>query len=90
MNKTALVNEIAGRTNLSKADSASALGAVIDAISDSLSNGDSVSLLGFGSFSVSRRSARTGRNPQTGASIEIPARNLVKFSAGKALKESVQ
>lgn len=90
MNRTELVNDVAGRANLSKADAARALGAVLDAVSESLAKGESVSLVGFGNFSVSRREARTGRNPQTGAEIQIPARNLVKFSAGKGLKDAVQ
>ena len=90
MNRSELINDIAGRAKLTKADSARALGAVLDAVSETLSNGGNVSLVGFGSFSIAHRSARTGRNPATGASIEIPARNLVKFSAGKALKDAVQ
>ncbi|MBC9890464.1 MAG: DNA-binding protein HU [Opitutae bacterium] len=90
MNKSELISDVADRTNLSKKDAANALGAVLDVVADSLAQGETVSLVGFGNFSVSRRNARTGRNPQTGAEIHIPARNLVKFSAGKALKDAVQ
>ncbi len=90
MNRTELINDVAGRADLTKTDAARALGAVLDAVAESLAKGESVSLLGFGNFSVSRREARTGRNPQTGAEIFIPARNLVKFSAGKGLKDAVQ
>ena len=90
MNKSELISDVADRTNLSKIDAAKALGAVLDVVADSLAEGETVSLVGFGNFSVSRRNARTGRNPQTGAEIHIPARNLVKFSAGKALKDAVQ
>lgn len=90
MNKSELINEVADRADLSKADAVRALGAVLDAVAESLAKGEPVSLVGFGNFSVSRRNARTGRNPQTGAEIHIPARNLVKFSAGKALKDAVQ
>ncbi len=90
MNKAELVDAIASRTNLSKADAGKALDAVVEAVTSSLADGGGVSLVGFGNFSVSRRNARTGRNPQTGAEIQIPARNAVKFSAGKALKDAVQ
>ncbi|MBC9866709.1 MAG: DNA-binding protein HU [Opitutae bacterium] len=90
MNKSELISDVADRTNLSKKDAANALGAVLDVVADSLAQGETVSLVGFGNFSVSRRNARTGRNPQTGAEIHIPARNLVKFSSGKALKDAVQ
>ena len=90
MNRNELINDVATRANLSKADASRALGAVLDAVAESLARGESVSLVGFGNFSVSRREARTGRNPQTGGEIQIPARNLVKFSAGKGLKDAVQ
>ena len=79
MNKADLVDAISAQSGLSKADAGK-----------SLSNGEGVSLVGFGNFTVSRREARTGRNPQTGAEIQIAARNAVKFSAGKALKDAVQ
>ena len=90
MNKADLVDAISTQTGLSKADAGKSLDATLDAVTKSLSGGDAVSLVGFGNFTVSRRNARTGRNPQTGAEIQIPARNAVKFSAGKALKDAVQ
>ncbi|MCB1120804.1 MAG: HU family DNA-binding protein [Verrucomicrobiae bacterium] len=90
MNKADLVDAISDSTGLSKADAGKSLDAALDAITKSLAGGNGVSLVGFGNFSISRRNARTGRNPQTGAEIQIPARNAVKFSAGKALKDAVQ
>lgn len=90
MNKAELVDAISDAADLSKADAGKALDAALDAVTKALSGGDAVSLVGFGNFSISRRNARTGRNPQTGAEIQIPARNAVKFSAGKALKDAVQ
>ena len=90
MNKAELVDAISDSAGLSKADAGKALDAALNSITSSLSGGNAVSLVGFGNFSVSRRNARTGRNPQTGAEIQIPARNAVKFSAGKALKDAVQ
>lgn len=90
MNKAQLVDAISESADLSKADAGKALDAALAAVTKTLSGGDAVSLVGFGNFSVSRRNARVGRNPQTGAEIQIPARNAVKFSAGKALKDAVQ
>ncbi|HZV12944.1 MAG TPA: HU family DNA-binding protein [Candidatus Kapabacteria bacterium] len=90
MNKGELVGAIAKGTGLSKAASESALDNTIDAIKKSLKKGESVSLVGFGTFKVSKRSARTGRNPQTGATIKIPARKVPRFSAGKGLKDIVK
>ena len=90
MNKADLVDAISAQSGLSKADAGKSLEAALDAVTKALSDGNTVSLVGFGNFSVSRRNARTGRNPQTGAEIFIPARNAVKFSAGKALKDAVQ
>lgn len=90
MNKAELVDAISEGAGISKADAAKALDTTLRAVTKSLSGGNAVSLVGFGNFSVSRRNARTGRNPQTGAEIQIPARNAVKFSAGKALKDAVQ
>ncbi|MDA9764493.1 HU family DNA-binding protein [Opitutales bacterium] len=90
MNKAELVDAISEGAGISKADAAKALDTTLEAVTKSLSGGNAVSLVGFGNFSVSRRNARTGRNPQTGAEIQIPARNAVKFSAGKALKDAVQ
>ena len=89
MNKSDLVIAIADNSGLSKADAAGALQATTSAISTALASGDSVAITGFGSFLVRARAARTGRNPQTGATIEISASNAPAFNAGKLLKESV-
>ncbi len=89
MNKNDLVSAVAESSDLSKADSAKAVDGVFDAIADSLKNGDEVRLVGFGTFSVVRRKATTGRNPRTGESIDIPASNQPKFKAGKGLKSAV-
>ena len=89
MSKQELVNYVADKTGLSKKDAESALSSVVDGVKSSLVIGDSVTLVGFGTFSVSHRGARTGRNPQTGASIQIPARKAPVFKAGKGLKEAV-
>ncbi len=85
MNKAELVDAMAEKANLSKADAKKALDAFIDATSGALNSGDRVSLVGFGSFSVSERAARKGRNPQTGAEITIAAKRVVKFKAGAEL-----
>ena len=89
MNKAELIDAVAKRTNLSKSDSGGAIDAVFDSLETALAGGDSVSLIGFGTFSVSDRAARTGRNPRTGETIQIEASRLVKFKTGKALKEAV-
>ena len=89
MNKNDLINSVASATGATKSDAENAVGAILDAITRSLQNGDDVRLKGFGVFSVVHRSARTGRNPQTGASIYIAASNQPKFKAGKALKNAV-
>ena len=89
MNKSDLVSAIADNSGLSKADASRALEATTSAISGALANGDSVAITGFGSFMVRARAARTGRNPQTGAAIQISASNVPAFKAGKLLKESV-
>lgn len=85
MNKAELIEAIATDAGLSKADSKKALDAFITATTKSLKKGDRVALVGFGSWSVSKRSARTGRNPQTGKEIKIPAKKVVKFKAGAEL-----
>ncbi len=90
MNKAQLVEAIASTANLSKVDAGRALNAVTDIITSSLSDGEGVQLTGFGSFMVRDRAARTGRNPQTGTSIAIPATRIAAFKAGKNLKESVK
>ncbi|TNF97884.1 MAG: HU family DNA-binding protein [Gammaproteobacteria bacterium] len=89
MNKTELIDAVADSANLSKADAGRAVDAVVDAITGSLKGGDSVTLVGFGTFLVRERAARTGRNPQTGASIKIKAAKVPAFKAGKALKDAV-
>ena len=89
MNKAQLIDAIAEKAGLTKADSKKALDAFIEATTDALKNGDRVALIGFGSFSVSTRSARTGRNPQTGAPIKIGEKKVVKFKPGAELTESV-
>jgi len=87
--KADLVNAMAEKAGLSKADAEKALKAFTDAVTDALKAGEKVALVGFGTFSVGERAARTGQNPQTGAKIEIAAAKMPKFKAGKALKDSV-
>ena len=89
MNKNDLVKSVADATGMSNADAARAVDGVFDAITNSLKGGEEVRLVGFGSFSVAKRKATTGRNPRTGEAINIPASNQPKFKAGKALKEAV-
>ena len=89
MNKSELIDAIAAAADLPKASAGRALDAVIDGITDSLKKGDPVALVGFGTFAVKHRAARAGRNPQTGATIQIKAANVPGFKAGKALKEAV-
>lgn len=90
MNKADLVNFVSEQAELPKTKANLALEAVLSGIKETLSEGLPVNLVGFGTFSVRERSARTGRNPQTGAVIEIPAAKTVNFKAGKAVKEAVQ
>ena len=87
MNKTELVAAMAEQTNLSKKDAEAALKAFIDVVSEELKKGVKVQLVGFGTFEVSERAAREGRNPQTGETMEIKASKTPKFKAGKALKD---
>ena len=89
MNKHDLVSAVSNSAGLSMADATRAVDSVFGSITNSLQNGNEVRLIGFGTFSVSHRKATTGRNPRTGQSIQIPARNQAKFKAGKALKEAV-
>ena len=89
MNKTELVAAISEKTELTKKDSEKALKALIDVVAEELKKGEKVQLVGFGTFEVSERAARTGKNPQTGAEIKIAARKAPKFKAGKALKDAV-
>ncbi|MDH2924366.1 nucleoid protein HU alpha subunit /nucleoid protein Hbs [Nicoletella semolina] len=90
MNKTELIEVIATNAALSKKDAKAALEATLDAISDSLKKGGAVQLIGFGTFKVNHRKARTGRNPKTNEAIEIPAAKVPAFVAGKALKDLVK
>jgi DNA-binding protein HU-beta len=90
MNKAQLIDAIAKEAKLSKVDSGKALDATITAISKSLKKGEGVILVGFGSFSVAKRAARTGRNPQTGKAIKIAAKKVAKFKAGAALAKAVK
>jgi len=89
MNKSDLVAAIAEQTELSKKDAEKALGAFVDVVSDELAKGGKIQLVGFGTFDVAERSAREGRNPQTGATMKIPASKAPRFKAGKALKDAV-
>ena len=87
MNKTELVAAMAEQTNLSKKDAEAALKAFVDVVSEELKKGEKLQLVGFGTFEVSERAAREGRNPQTGETMEIKASKTPKFKAGKALKD---
>jgi DNA-binding protein HU-beta len=89
MNKAELIEAMADAADISKAAAARALDGMVDAITDAMKAGDQVSLVGFGTFSVKERAARQGRNPQTGAAIQIKASNIPSFKAGKALKDAV-
>lgn len=89
MNKGDLINQIAADAGLSKAQAGAALNSVLDSVAKTLKKGDKVTLVGFGTFSVSERAARTGRNPQTGKEIKIAAKNVVKFKPGKELASAV-
>ena len=90
MNKQDVVSKIAKDTGIAKTTAAAAIDSLIDGITRSLKKGDSVSFVGFGTFKVSNRKARTARNPQTGDAIQIPKRRVPRFSAGKALKQAVR
>jgi len=90
MNKAELIDHVAASADLSKAAAGAAVEAVVSGVTGALSNGDSVSLVGFGTFSVSDRAARTARNPRTGEAINVPASKAPKFKAGKALKDAVK
>jgi DNA-binding protein HU-beta len=89
MNKSDLIDAIAASAGLSKADAGRALDSLVKAVTKALKKGDSVSLVGFGTFSVRKRAARTGRNPRTGETIKIKASKNPAFKAGKALKDAV-
>ncbi len=90
MNKADLINALAAKNEISRKDAEKAVNGVLELIGDALKNGEKIQLMGFGSFAVKERAARTGKNPATGESIEIAARKDVTFKAGSALKESVQ
>ena len=89
MNKTELVAAVAAKAELSKKDAEAAVNAVFDSVKDALAEGDKVSLIGFGTFSVKTRAARTGLNPRTKETIEIPESKVPAFKAGSALKDAV-
>jgi DNA-binding protein HU-beta len=89
MNKGELIESVAQSTDLSRADATRAVDAVLDSVTRTLQRGGSVSLVGFGTFSVKKRAARTGRNPRTGETIQIAASNVPGFKAGKGLKDAV-
>ncbi|ENM5854786.1 DNA-binding protein HU-alpha [Vibrio mimicus] len=90
MNKTQLIDFIAEKADLTKAQAKAALEATLDAVEGALKEGDQVQLIGFGTFKVNHRSARTGRNPKTGEEIKIAAANVPAFVAGKALKDAIK
>lgn len=89
MNKAELVSMVADKASLSKKDAEKAVAAVFDSIQESLTAGEKVQLVGFGTFEIRERGARTGRNPRSGATIEIPASKVPAFKPGKALKDAV-
>ena len=89
MNKAELVEKVAGKVGLTKKDVGNTVDAVIETVSDSLSQGERVTLVGFGTFQTMQRKARRGRNPQTGREIQIAAKKVPKFSPGKGLREKV-
>ncbi|MGS2743467.1 nucleoid-associated protein HU-beta [Vreelandella aquamarina] len=89
MNKSELIEAIAASADISKAAATRALDAMVESVTESLKQGESVSLVGFGTFAIKERAARTGRNPQTGQPIEISAAKVPSFKAGKALKDAV-
>ncbi|WP_017430426.1 HU family DNA-binding protein [Vreelandella jeotgali] len=89
MNKSELIEAIAASADIPKAAASRALDAMVESVTDSLKQGESVSLVGFGTFTIKERAARTGRNPQTGQPIEISAARVPNFKAGKALKDAV-
>jgi DNA-binding protein HU-beta len=89
MNKSELVDAVASSADLSKADAAKAVDALVDVVTEALRKGEQVTVVGFGTFLVRKRDARAGRNPQTGATIQIAASNAPAFKAGKALKDAV-
>lgn len=89
MNKAELISSIAEKSGLTKADSGKALDALLESVTEGLTKGDRIALVGFGSWTVEKRSARTGRNPRTGEEIQIPAKKVVKFKPGAGLSDAV-
>ena len=89
MNKTELIEHIASKSDISKAAAARALASIIDGVKKTLKKGDTLTLVGFGTFSVSKRAARTGRNPRTGATLKIKAAKVPRFKPGKGLKDAL-
>ena len=89
MNKDDLINQVSNDLEISKSEAAKTIDSILSTISNSLKKGKEVRLVGFGTFLVSNRAATTGRNPRTGESIQIPAKKVPKFRAGKALKDTV-
>jgi len=89
VNKSELIDAVAASADISKAAAGRALDAVVESVTDALKKGEQVTLIGFGTFAVKERAARTGRNPQTGATINIDAAKVPSFKAGKALKDAV-
>ena len=90
MNKGELIEKVVSEVNITKADAQRVLESVIDGVTQALKKGERTTLSGFGTFSVSKRKARVGRNPQTGEPISIPARRVARFTAGKELKEALE
>jgi DNA-binding protein HU-beta len=90
VNKADLIDKMATEANISKAAAEKALGALTDGVKTALQKGEPVTLIGFGTYSVTERKARTGRNPQTGEELQIPAKKAIKFKAGKGLREAVE
>lgn len=89
MNKTEFVEAVAEKADVQKSDAAKIVDSLVDVIGDTLKKGDQITLIGFGTFLVSKREARKGRNPRTGEEIQIAASNVPRFKPGKALKESI-
>jgi DNA-binding protein HU-beta len=89
MTKAELIEKVAQKTKVSKADAGRVLGGFLESVAQALTKGDSVTLVGFGTFSVGKRAARKGRNPQTGSPLNIPASRVPRFKAGKGLKDAV-
>jgi DNA-binding protein HU-beta len=89
LSKQDVINSVADATGMTKKEAGDAVDAVVNTIKNALAEGNSVGLIGFGSFEVKTRAARTGRNPQTGAELDIPAKNVPAFKAGKELKDAV-